>query len=339
MWTAVAVLAAVVFGGTGMQPGDLTGPATRSWRFGGVLVASWVLLVIPVGRAILDPRGSAYLRALPVARWRRGAITAGIAVAAQGPWTLLWWLGAGAAAGAIATAGAAATMLAIAEVADRIVWPHRTPRWRGAIRAVIGAHVRVLRRERGAALVRAAGIAALGGALAGMIARANQLAPAEAVWWVLAVGAIALPMAVGALALPVLDTDRKLDWLLRTSGCSWPARVLAAGVVLAAVGVALAAVAAGTCALVGRASAGTAAGQLAWLAVLGGGVGALALRVGAWAVVTGDGSRVVIGMAVVAIAGFVAIGVLGVAGAAAVAVIGASIAASVASPRGGEAPP
>src|SRR5687768_3195008 len=86
VWVGVAILAGVVFGGTGMHPSSITGAAMRSWGFGLGLGLTWLVLVVPAGRAMLDPAATAYLRALPVrGRWR-ASVTAGIAVAAQLPW-------------------------------------------------------------------------------------------------------------------------------------------------------------------------------------------------------------------------------------------------------------
>jgi hypothetical protein len=327
VWAAVAVLAAVVMGGSGMHPASVTEAALGSPRFAAGLALTWLVLIAPVGRAMLDPAPTAWLRALPVApRWR-GAATAAVALAVQLPWAALWAAGAGPAAGALAAAAAAAVMLGLAGLAGRVAWPVRTPSWRGRLAALLGVHRRLLVRGRGAALVRAAGLAWLGGAVAGLVARASQLAAGEAVWWGLAIGAVVVPVATGALAAPVVEADRRLGWVLATSGCSWPARIGAAGLVLAGLGAGLGLVMAAGAWGVGGLAAAPAARLAGWLALLGAGAGGLALRAGAWAVAGDDGTRVVVGMLAVALAALGAIGLLGpVAALALVAAGGAAVA-------------
>jgi hypothetical protein len=332
VWAGVAVLAGVVMGGNGMHPSALTGAALGSWRFGAGLALTWLVLVVPAARAMLDPALTAYLRALPGPRGGRRAVSAAVLLAVQAPWAALWWIGEGPAAGSAAAAGGAAVAAAVAELAGRVRWPHRAPRWRGGLGAVIGAHRRLLMRGRGAAIVRAIGVAWLGGAAAGLIARANQLSGDETVWWTLIVGALALPIAIGALALPVVDGDRRLGWLLRASGCSWPTRVAAAALVLAVVGAGLGVVAAAAAWGIGEVEAGTALALAGWMALLGAGLGGLALRAGVWAGAHGDATRVVVAMAGAAMASFLAIGVLGIEGALAIAAAGGAAAVALATP-------
>jgi hypothetical protein len=83
---------------------------------------------------------------------------------------------------------------------------------------------------------------------------------------------------------------------------------------------------------VGDVPPATFASLLAWLGLLGVGLGGVALRAGAWAAADGDGTRVVVGMAGAALGSFVAIGVLGIEGALAVAAAGASATAALAAP-------
>ncbi|MCB9574342.1 MAG: hypothetical protein H6709_19860 [Kofleriaceae bacterium] len=172
----------------------------------------------------------------------------------------------------------------------------------------------------------------IGGAGAGLMARAEQLDAEEAVWWALVMASAALPVAVGAVALPVIEGDRRLGWLLRASGCSWPARVAASAVVLVAVGAGLGALAWASGALVAGGSASAA--QAAWLVALGGAVGACAVRAGAWAAgVDGGSGRVVVAMAGVGIGAFVALGTFGPVGVAVVAAAGGAGALALAARR------
>ncbi len=337
VWTGVAVLAAVVFGGTGMGASDLTTAARGSWRFAGGLGLTWLVLVVPAGRALLDPARTAYLRALPGARARRRVITASVALVVQAPWATLWLAGEGAAVGIASTVAAAVAMVAIALLAGRLRWPRRAPTWRGPVRALLGVHRRLLLRGRGAALVRAAGVAWLGGAAAGLVARANQMAGDEALWWTLSVGAVALPIAIGAVAQPVLEGDRQLGWLLRAAGCSWPTRVAGAALTLVLLGAIFGAVAAAGCVVIAAPGAVDAVIMGGWMAALGGGIGACALRAGAWAArVEGGSGRVVVAMALVAVGVFVAIGFLAVVGVLAVAAVGAGGALALAGQRAEE---
>jgi hypothetical protein len=339
VWTGVAALVAVLFGGTGMRAEDLTRAALGSPRFAAGLAVTWLVLIVPAGRALLDPARTAYLRALPGPRGLRGAITAAVALVAQLPWTVLWAAGDGAAAGAVATVGAAVAMVVVAEAAGRIPWPRRAPRWRGTVRALLGVHRRLLLRGRGAAVVRAAGIAWLGGAAAGLVARTNQMAGDEALWWSLFIAAVALPVAVGALALPVVEDDRRLGWLLRAAGCSWGERVAGAALTLTALGAGMGVVAAAACALIAAPTPGDAAVLAGWLAALGAGIGACALRAGTWAArVEGGAGRVVTGMMVIALGVFLAIGFLAVSGVVVVAAVGLGGALALAGRRPEEQP-
>jgi hypothetical protein len=300
-----------------------------------------------------DPAATGWLRALPIGRGVQWAVIAGVAVVVQAPWAVLWILGAGVLRGVGATVLAAAAMLAVAELAGRVRWPHRAPRWRTGFGALVGAHRRLLLRGRGAALVRAAGVAWLGGAMAGLVSRASELDAFEARWWTLAIASLALPIALGALAQPVVDADRRLEWLVRAHGGASATRVAASAAVLAIVGALLGVVLAiGVVAVdgaspayaptdpsfVARSSVGALAALAGSLVVLGAGLGGLALRAGTWAIDRDDGTRVVLAMAGAAVAAFVAIGILGATGVVAIAAVGLAAASALASRRPQEEP-
>src|ERR1043166_4600490 len=64
IWLGCAIVAAVVFGPTAMQPADLTGLALHDPGVGAVLGATWLLVFVPTARLIVRPR-TAYLASLP----------------------------------------------------------------------------------------------------------------------------------------------------------------------------------------------------------------------------------------------------------------------------------
>jgi len=332
VWGGVAIAAMVIFGGTGMHAADLTGAALGSAGVATGLFALWMILMAPVGAAMVDPRPTAYLRALPWPRAWRWAVGGAIATAVQGPWTLLWAVGEGASAAVVATAVAAAAMLAVAS----IPWPapRRAPRWRGPVRALVGAHGRAVVRRRGTALARGAALAALGGAVAGLVARANALSAAEALVVVLVAASVALPMAIGALAAPVAESDRDLGWVLASTGCSRGARVVAQVVALAGAGAAFGAGLGALMALFGAPSPAILVGAAA---AHGAALGALSLRVAVWATLTSavppviDGDRIVIGMLGAAVASVLALAAIGPTGVAVLAVTALALVAPLAS--------
>jgi hypothetical protein len=327
VWAGLGVVAAIVFGGTGMHAGDVTMMARGEPVVGAGLMLLWLILVAPVGAAMIEPRATAWLRALPGRRAVRGAVTAAIAIAVQGPWILLWGLGVGPLAGAGAGVLAAVLMIVVA----RVRWPFaaRSPRWRGPVRALVGVHVRALVRTRGPAIARGLAWAGCGGATAGLIVRGNQLDAAGALAAILLAVAIAAPMGLAGLAAPVAESDRAIAWAIVAVPAG--ARAAAQAIVLAIVGAALAAALVGAASLVGAAPLAAIAAAPA----LGAGLGAASARLGAWATAGAvtDGTRVVIGMTAAAVMTTAAIGALGAWAIAVVAAGGAGMVATMASPR------
>src|SRR3954465_10285204 len=90
LWVGAAILGAVIFGPTGMRPSDLTGLALHAPPVGLVLGTIWLLVYLPIARAIVRADEARYLRALPGPR--RSAILASAAalVVFQLPWLVLW---------------------------------------------------------------------------------------------------------------------------------------------------------------------------------------------------------------------------------------------------------
>lgn len=107
-FTAILFGGAVVFSKQGMHPRDLTSLARGSAPAACALWGAWLLLVVPIVRAVVRAPGAGLLRSLPFAR---GALLVPLALGAlipQLPWALLWGRGEGAVVGAL-TAGLAVT--------------------------------------------------------------------------------------------------------------------------------------------------------------------------------------------------------------------------------------
>ncbi|HTJ44938.1 MAG TPA: hypothetical protein VL463_22680 [Kofleriaceae bacterium] len=321
VWAGVGVVVAIVFGGTGMQPHDLTRLAIGERGVGAALAVMWIVLVVPVGAAMIDPPGAAWMRALPSSRIARGAITAAVAIAAQGPWMILWGSGEGPLAGAIAGISAAAIMMIAARV--RLPMRRTAPTWRGPVRALAGVHARTIVRTRGAAIARAIAWSACGGLGAGLVARENEL---DALVPILVAIAIAAPAGIAGVAGTVAESDRAIAWA--SLAASRGARAAAQAIVLASSGAALGVIAAIAAMILGAGGPI----EVAAGAALGAALGATGVRAGAWGV--RDGTRVVVGMTGAAVASALAIGALGAWAIAGVAAAAAGLVAPLASRSG-----
>ncbi|WP_437641126.1 hypothetical protein [Sorangium sp. So ce854] len=112
----LGVVAAVVFGGNGMHPSQLTGLAGASLPFRIAMWAVWLLVAMPAARALLRAPATFFLRALPVPRAELLSAHALLLAVAELPWVALWAIGVGAVDGipAGALAGCAAGASAIA---------------------------------------------------------------------------------------------------------------------------------------------------------------------------------------------------------------------------------
>jgi type II secretory pathway component PulM len=233
VWVGTGIVGGTVFGGTGMQPRDLTQLAMVSPVVGLVLVATWTLLFLPVARVIVRRDAAVYLRSLPSPRWPAFAIGALAMMALQLPWLLLWLVGAGA-IGALVVALTTGLVVGLALVRGR---PPRVGalRWRGPLSALFGVYARAVRRRGSDALIRGIGFAVFAGLTAGLFARNNQLAPREASVLATAVIAVVLTPGWSGILLPLAEAHRDSAWLAATQGISESARVA----VLAAVSVAI----------------------------------------------------------------------------------------------------
>lgn len=326
VWAGAGIVAAVVFGGTGMHPRDLTELAVHVAAVAAVLGATWVLLMLPAARVLVRGDGARYLRSLPGPRAWPVAAAAAALVALQGPWLALWLAGEGA-RGLVVIA---ATTLVIAGLARWQVRPARgrQVRWRRAGTALFGVYARALRRRAADALVRGAGLAVLAGIAAGLLVRNNALAgPGAGALGAAVIAIVLAPGWAGALA-PLADAHRETGWLAGSLGISDTAReaVLATTVVAVyAAGAAVASAAAAALAapsavgwiavtaVIGAAGGGLVATRAVLVAARGGGAGAVRIAVGA-----------VIASAVVVLA----VGLLGAWGAGAAVATGAVVLAA-----------
>ena len=242
-WLGLAIIAAVIFGPTAMQPSDLTGLALHDPMAGVALGVTWILLFLPSARILLRAEAGRFLRSLPHPRAAPALIALAALVLLQLPWLVLWWLG----AGPLGLGIVAVTTLPIATLAAvpaPLVRP-RFPHWRSPWAALRGIYVRALRRRASDSLVRGAGFATLAGVASGLMIRNNQLAGAEAAVLGASVIAILLVPARAGLLMVLVDAHRQSAWLAASTGIAHATRIAAlatvlAGVDLAATGIALA---------------------------------------------------------------------------------------------------
>jgi hypothetical protein len=167
------------------------------------------------------------------------------------------------------------------------------------------AHVAVLIRRDRVALLRGAAAALVGALVLGLSLRNNAVAdPAAREELVLAAGGIPLSLATGGVAVKLLDTERRLAWLLLSTGASPRLRALTAAAVSAAWGAAAGALYGAGAALVSG-GAGAPRLRLALLGtVLGAALGGAAAFVARRAEQPSgaDGTAVTVGMFAAALA-------------------------------------
>jgi hypothetical protein len=329
VWVGIAMMVPVLFGENGMRPRDLTTAVLARVEVAVVLAVAWLLLIAPVGRALVRSPGTDYLRALPAPRGARWACVVIGAIGAQLPWTILWTAGEGAAAGAIATLGAAIVTVGVG-VAPGLAPRVRVPRWRRRWTAAAGVHARGVTRTAGASLVRGAGLALLAGAVGGALVRINELAGAAAVTYAAAIAAVLIAIALAGSVAAVAEGERRLEWLARATGLGL-ARAGGATIVLGAIGAALGVVAGGSAAALGGADAATSAAVAGAGIAVGLGLGLAGTRVATWARGARgegiDGARIVLGAGACGFVAAAAIGAFGPVGLVAIVAGGAGVAA------------
>ncbi len=335
-WVGVAIVASVVMGGNGLMPRDLTALAAASPRAAGVLAGAWLLLTAAAVRAALGAPGAAYLRALPGGRSAEAAAVVAAAGFVHAPWAALWLAGAGLAPAMVAWVGMTAASVGLGLGLARGHGAPRAPCWAGPVRALAGVHARSLVRRRGSALVAGAGMAMLGGALAGLMVGHEARTLADAAVLAGAVATVALAVALTAATACVADSDRGLDWLAAAAGTAAPVRRTAVALVLGGLGLAVATVATAAAVMAGSARlVGAVAGAHA---VVGLGLGLGAVGVAGWArrgdPARIDGVRVAVGMVLLGAVDLAACGLFGLAGLGAVVALGAGVAAGSGGPQG-----
>ena len=221
VWFGAGIVGAVIFGGTGMHPRDLTQLTLHTPAVAVLLGVTWLLLYVPVARLLVRDDATRYLRSLP--HRSPTAIVVGALLVFQLPWLALWGIGEHALGLALATAFT--PIIAIVAV-----WRARPPRaatgrWTGAATGLIRIYTRAVIRRAGDALLRAIGLALLAGGAAGLFVRNNQLAPQAA--GVLASAVIAVVLLPGWVAalLPLVEAHRASAWLAQSLGISERMRV------------------------------------------------------------------------------------------------------------------
>lgn len=310
LWAGAGIAGGVIFGPTGMHPHDLTQLALGDPGVGAVLIAMWLLMFAPIARIVIHADAARWLRSLPAPRWLPVALAAAALVWLQLPWLALWLFGEG--FRGLGVIGA--TSVAIVPIAWWVPRPRRrnVPTWRGAGRALAAIHLRALLRRQADALVRAAGLAVLAGAAAGLLVRNNALTGRDAAVLGTSVIAIMLIPAIAGAMLVLADSHRATGWLADSLGVSRVARIGALVVATTVVEVAatLLAVAAETV------IAGAEPVLAATAIVVGASLGAAMPRVLSRATTS---VQVVVGIVVATAIAVVWLGWLGVAGAAAAA--------------------
>lgn len=174
IWIGTGIAGGIVFGPTAMHPHDLTRLALGVPAVGAVLALTWLLVFVPTARVLVRADGAAFLRSLPGPRWSPRILAALALLGLQLPWLALWTIGDGARGLAIVVAlSAVIALVATWRVRPRIA---RAPRWRHGRAALRGVYLRALRRRASDALVRGVGLAILGGLVAALVVRNNELA-------------------------------------------------------------------------------------------------------------------------------------------------------------------
>lgn len=113
LWLGIGIPSAIVFGGNGMSPHDLTLAMQSSWLLRAALWSSFFLLALPAARAAFAAPELIYLRTLPVSYAEVALGQLGVLAVVELPWVVLHALGGGFLSGV----GAFAAMLAAHAVA------------------------------------------------------------------------------------------------------------------------------------------------------------------------------------------------------------------------------
>ncbi len=327
-WVGLSIVAGVTMQGNAVSAADLVELARSSAVALTVMALAWLLLSAGAVRAGLDAPGTSFLRALPGGPPLRTLALGSVTALAHLPWAAIWTVGGGVAAGGVAWAAMTAGSLAVVVAGARLELAPRAPRWRTALAALVGVHARSLLRRRRAVLLAGAGLAAVGGLLAGLLIARGALDGEIAAVVIAVAASIAVPAALAAATTAAATSDREVGWLVAASGRSRGVRRFALALVLVTIGAAAGAVVA----LAALAIAAPAARTLAWIVgaalVVGAGLGLAALGAAGWADRRDriDGGRVVVALIGQALVAVTLVGIFDGAGVAAVLAGGLAIA-------------
>jgi hypothetical protein len=317
VWIGGVLVGVIVFGGTGMRPGDVTQLALQVPLVGAVLGVTWLLLFVPTARVIVRADAARYLRSLPAPRWPAVAVAGAALVGLQLPWLALWLIGERAGGVALVVA----LTLVIAVVALVRVPPPRVGnvRWRGERSALLGVYARAVWRRAPDALVRGGGLAILAGIAAGLFVRNNDLdARASGVLATAVIAVVLVPGWVGAL-LPIVDAHRASAWLAASLGVTERARIGVLAAAIAAVYVLATCIAIAACAIMMETLSPWLVGLALVTAIS---LALIVTRAVVWAErAQTSAARIVLGAVVASALAVVALGYFGALGAGALAVI------------------
>lgn len=233
VWAGAAIVAAVLFGPTGLPPHTVTLMMRQSIGAALVIGGTWLLLFVPIARVIVHADAARFLRSLPHSSITLAAVRVAALVGLQLPWLALWTAGeivmrpqveidAGVGGPLVALfAIALSTLLAVIISAWRPpAFRRRNPRWTSSTRAFRAVYVAALLRRAGDALVRGAGLALLAGLAAGLFVHNNALVGEQAAKMAGIISVLALVPAHLGLLSPLLDAHRKSAWLAESAGVS-----------------------------------------------------------------------------------------------------------------------
>lgn len=279
VWAALAIIAGIVMGPTGLMPRDVVELLTREPGAAALIAGLWLALLHPVARILVRAEAALFLRSLP-APPSAPALPILSLLGMQLPPPLLFAAGGRPGLGAATWLGLTTTSFALAHLA----LPRRAPRplrWRGPLHGL--SAILTSRLFADEALLRAVAFAGIAGAGAGLMIRNNQLLGGAASTLGLGTLIVLGTPAWAAVTQPLATAHRRLWPLCATTGVSSAAWIGALAAVLAAVMMALFA----TASLIAGAIAGLSAEDLARIsaggAILGATTGAAAVRVAEWA--------------------------------------------------------
>jgi hypothetical protein len=279
VWGALAIIAAIVMGPTGLMPRDVVDLLMHAPAAPLMLGALWTALLHPSARLLVRAEAAAYLRTLPTPTVAAALPLVNLAAMQLPPLAL--FLGGGRPGwGVVGWAALTATSYALAHLR----WPRRRlrePRWSGGLSAL--SAVLASRLLADDALLRGVAFAGLGGAGASLMIRNNQLLGGGASTLGLGTVIILGTPAWAAVTQPLALAHRRLWPLCAATGLPAASWVSAQALVLGATMTALF----GFAALIAGGLGGLNLVDVARIVggglLLGAAAGMAAVRVGEWA--------------------------------------------------------